>query len=146
MRKALFITVLAVLASGCATYGFPGFEAAGVVAGNQALVNALGVQAQSALQPGGYAIAGVGNVPICRLQDLAGLPAVNQPVLVRVGKGKSHRMADIVGGAAIAGGLVYLSTGDAVAAGAGAGAGAGGGLLFSNHEQELCLFMPVARP
>ena len=139
--KALFTTVFAaVLGSGCATYGFPGFEAAGVVAGNQALVSSLGLQAQQAL----YTMPGYGNVPVCRLQDLVGLPLVNQSVLVRVGKGKSHRMTDIVGSAAIVGGLVYLSGGDAKAAGIGAGVGAGGGLLYSNHEQELCLFIPVS--
>ena len=143
MRKALFMSVLAgILSSGCASYGFPGFEAAGVVAGNQALVNTLGAQAQAALQPG-FAIAGLGNVPICRLQDLDGVPAVSQPVLVRVGKSKGHRVADIVAGAAIVGGTVYLGTRDGMTAAAGAGAGAGGGLLLSNHEYDLCVFVPV---
>lgn len=140
--RVLFMAVLAaVLTSGCATYGgLRGFEAAGVVAGNQALVSSLGLQAQQAL----YAMPGYGNIPVCRIQDLAGLPQVNQPVLVRVGKGKGHRMADIVAGAAIVGGTIYIATGgDAKLAGAGAAAGAGGGLLFSNHEQELCLFIPI---
>lgn len=140
--RALFMSVLtAVLASGCALHGF---EAVGVVAGNQALVNALGVQTQMALQPLYAAVPGYGNIPVCRLQDLVDLPRLNNVAVVRVDKSRWHKTFDTLSGAAIAGTVVYLATGDSVAAGVGAAGGAGGGFAVSNHEHDLCLFWPVS--
>ncbi|MBI2003557.1 MAG: hypothetical protein HYS78_01055 [Parcubacteria group bacterium] len=132
---SIAVVVWAVAASGCATGGSLPY----VVASNAALPYQI-------LAAGGwpyyYGVAGYGNVPVCRLQDLQGLPTVSQPVLVRVDKSRGHRVADIVGGCAVVGGLAGLS-GDWQGATYGCATGAGGGLLVSNHEQELCLYLPV---
>lgn len=157
MRKALFsvLTFLVLAASGgCASAGYtgltglsvPGYEALGVVVGNQAMI--ASIAGQQGWLPYGQSYGQFGNAPICRLQDLYGLPpvSVSQPVLVRVSKSKGHQAKDIFGGAAIGAGLGYLS-GGAKAAAVGAGAGAGGGLLVANHEPaELCLLLPVKVP
>ena len=145
MKKVLFVFLAAVLgASGCATVGGYGSLPA-VVASNAALP----YQILAAGQVGGMAPPyGYGAVPVCRLQDLQGLPAVSQPVLVRVPKSRGHRVADIVGAAAVVGGIAYINTGYDWRAGAvGAGTGAGGGLLWANHEPDsLCLYLPVPPP
>lgn len=143
MRRVFLVLLIAVLAGGCALRGF---EAAGVVAGNQALVNALGVQTQMAFQPLYAAVPGYGNIPVCRLQDLADLPRLNNAAVVRVDKSGWHKTFDTLSGAAIAGMVVYLATGDSTAGWIGAAGGAGGGFAVANHEYDLCLFWPVAVP
>lgn len=155
MRKVLFMIfgiLLAGLSQACASAGYtgltglsvPGFEAAGVVAGNQTMVASIAGQ-QGWLAYGQQ--FGYPNVPICRLQDLVGLPPINvvQPVLVRVPKSRGHRAADILGAATVVGGIAYINTGyDLRSAAVGAGTGAGGGLLVANHEPaDLCLLLPV---
>lgn len=156
MRRVLFVFLTAVSATGCATglggYGIsvPGYEAVSVVAANQAMINALAVQAAAPLYgvgPYGQQ-AFYGNVPVCRPQDIpAGMPLVSQPmIIVRVDKTKRHQVKDIVGGAAVGAGLGGLS-GGWQGAGYGSAAGAGGGLLVSNHEPyDLCLLLPIKTP
>lgn len=157
MRKSILVlfSVLMVLAlaasGGCASAGYTGlvglsvlgYEVAGVVAANQAMIGSIA--GQQGWLPYGQQFGQYGNVPVCRLQDLVGLPliSVSQPVIVRVPKSKGHRAADIVGGAAIGAGLGWLN-GGAKAVAVGTGAGAGGGLLVANHEPtDLCLLLPV---
>ena len=146
MRRVSFprFMILTVFAGGCATAGYgvsvPGYETFSVVDANQALVYGLAAQAVQPL----YAVPGFGQVPVCRLQDLRGLPPVNQPVVVRVPKSKGHRTADIAGGAVLGAGIGYLNSGgnNKVAA-AGAGIGGAGGMIVANHEPaDLCLFLP----
>lgn len=152
MKKVLYVLFVLVVAaaSGCASAGYtgftgmsvPGYEAVGVMAGHRAMIASI-VGQQGWAPYGQY-----GNVPVCRAQDLVGLPpvSVSQPVLVRVSKSKGHQTKDVVGAAAIGAGLGYLNSGSAKAVAIGAGAGAGGGLLVANHEQELCLLLPVKTP
>jgi len=142
MKKVLFM-ILAVMASGCATVGSLPY----VVASNAALPYQILAASQvgSAYGQQFYGMPGHGNIPVCRLQDLHGLPAVSQPVIVRVDKTRKHRTADIVGAAVVGAGLGGLSAGWQGAAYGGA-AGAGGGLLYSNHEQDLCLYLPAPTP
>ena len=136
---------MAVAGQACATFGG---SLPYVVASNAALPYQVLVAGQAGQPfygaPYGYGY-GYGQVPLCRLQDLQGLPAVSQPVLVRVDKSRGHRTADIVGGCAVGGGLGGLSGGWQGAA-YGCSVGAGGGLLVSNHEQELCLYVPAPSP
>lgn len=153
--RVLFMFLIVILFAGCgATHGgyggyVPGYEALGVVVANQALVASIADQQGwvSYGQPYGQQF-GYGNVPICRAQDLVGLPpiSVSQPVLVRVSKSKGHQTKDIIGGAAIGAGLGYVTSGGWQGASYGGAAGAGGGLLVVNHEQDLCLLLPVKAP
>ena len=136
---SLPVVLLTVAGQACATVGSLPY----VVASNAALPYQV-LAAGQAVQPYGYG-SGYTNVPVCRLQDLQGLPLVSQPVLVRVDKSRGHRTADIVGGCAVGGGLAGFSGGWQGAA-YGCTAGAGGGLLVSNHEQELCLYLPASKP
>lgn len=161
--RSKFFTVLAIVVFGlasqaCATYGygrsagllFPGYDdLAYVTASNLALVDSIG--RPSAYYGLSYAgpipVYGYGNVPICRLQDLTGMPLVSQPVLVRVAKSRGHRAADIIGAVTVASGIAYLASDYSLkAAGAGAAIGAGVGLLATNHEYDHCLYFPVASP
>ena len=154
MLKKFFVSLaVVVISQACATAGYtgltglsvPGFEAPRVVAANQALIGSI--VNQQGWAPYGQPYGQYGNVPVCRLQDLQGLPpiSVNQPVLVRVQKDKKHQTKDVVGGGIVGAGLGGLSGGWQGAAYGGA-AGAGGGLLVANHEQELCLLLPVKAP
>ena len=151
MRTVLFVVFLAGFGQACASAGYtgltslavPGYEAAGVVAANQAMI--ASIAGQQGWLPYGQPYGQYGNVPVCRAQDLIGLPpiSVSQPVLVRVSKSKGHQPKDIIGGAAVGAGLGGLSGGRRGVAYGGA-AGAAGGLLVSNHEQDLCLLLPAA--
>lgn len=147
MRKVLFAMFLLVLAvsGGCASAGLGGYGSGvhGVVAANQAMIAGLAAQA---IQPLYASVPGYGNVPVCRLRDLAGLPQLNNPAIVRVDKSKGHKTIDVISGAAIVGTVVYLATSDPVAAGIGTVGGVGGGLAVSSHEYDLCLFLPVKMP
>lgn len=139
---SITVVVLALASQACAS-GFGGYGSLPVVVAANA---AMPYQILAAGQAGAMVpVYGYGAVPVCRLQDLQGLPAVSQPVVVRVDKTRGHRTADIVGAAVIGAGLGGLSAGWQGAA-YGSAAGGGGGLLYSNHEQELCLYMPAARP
>lgn len=158
MRRVFLILLAAVLVGGCGAgrYGMPvvpGYEAAGVVAGNQAMV--ASIAGQQGWAPYGQPYGQFGNVPICRAQDLVGLPPINvsQPVLVRVSKSKGHRTRDIIYGTLLGGGAgMFVGGGQKIQIGnylfdlgtlAGAAIGAGGAGLWANHEQELCLLLPV---
>ncbi len=161
MKRVLFVIFAAALAAsaGCASaagytgltgLSAPGYEAAAVVAANQILIRSIAGQTgwPFGVQPYGqplFSVQGYGNVPVCRVQDLVGLPPirVSQPVVVRVSKSRGHQTKDLVGGAAVGAGLGYFSGGPKGAA-VGAGAGAGGGLLVANHEQDFCLLFPAA--
>ncbi|MEK7579794.1 MAG: hypothetical protein AAB469_01210 [Patescibacteria group bacterium] len=135
------VVVLAVMSQACATLGAGSLPY--VVASNAALPYQV-LAAGQAVQPYGYGY-GYGNVPVCRLQDLQGLPSVSQPVIVRVDKTRGHRVADIVSAATVGAGLGGFSGGwQGVAYGA--AAGAGGGLLVSNHEYDYCVYLPVPAP
>lgn len=144
MRKffvSLAVVVLAAISQACHGLILPGYEALGVVAVNQAMTAALAAQAVAPVQP---FYPGYGNVPVCRLKDLQGLPQVSQPVIVRVSKSKGHRAADILGAATVTGGIVYINTSDWRATAVGAASGGGGGLLWVNHEPDnLCLYLPA---
>ena len=154
MRKALFV-FWAVLMTGCATGGYtgfsgmsvPGYEAAGVVAGNAAMPYQILAASQYgwSYNQGYFGVPGIGNVPVCRLQDLQGLPQVNQPVLVRVPKGKGHRAMDALFGAGIGAGVAYMWKGaDWQPLVAGGAIGASGAGYMANHEpDQLCLYLPL---
>lgn len=156
MKRVLFTFLLAVMvvaSQACATVGgygigLPGYEAAAVMAANAALPYQILAAGQVGQPFYGGAPYGYSNVPVCRAQDLVGLPpiSVSQPVIVRMDKSKRHQAKDIFGGAAIGAGLGWFNGGSVKAVAVGAGAGAGGGLLVSNHEQELCLLLPVKAP
>ncbi len=145
------VVVLAAASGGCASVGYtgltglsvPGYEAAPVTAANAAMPYQILAAGQQGWSPYGQQF-GYANVPVCRLQDLQGLPPVNQPVLVRVDKTRGHKVADILGAATVVGGIAYLNSGYSwQAAMAGGATGGGGGLLWTNHEQDLCLLLPV---
>ena len=140
---SLAVVVLAVTSQGCATMSLPA-----VVASNAALpyqilaAGQVGSMYGQSLYGAPY---GVGNIPVCRLQDLKGLPAVSQPVIVRVDKSKRHQTKDVVGGCIVGAGLGGLSGGGDGAL-YGCAAGGGGGLLVSNHEYDYCLYLPAPKP
>lgn len=159
MRKffsSFAVVVLVVVNGACASHGytgftgvsFPGYEAAGVVAANQALIAAVASQQGWAYYGGGIGIPGFGNVPVCRLQDLQGLPVVSQPVLVRVPKSKGHRAMDVLYGAGIGAGAAYFlwkgGNWHRLVVGGATGASIGG-LVASHEPAEYCLFLPVPR-
>lgn len=137
---SLVVVVSAAAGQACATLGG---SLPYVVASNAALpyqILAAG-QVGAAMVP----VYGYGVVPVCRLQDLQGLPPVSQPVIVRVDKSRGHRIANIVGAAVVGVGLGGLSAGLRGAA-YGSAAGGGGGLLYSNYERDLCLYLPLPAP
>lgn len=147
--KQFFVSIVVVafaLAGQACASGFGGYGSLPVVVASNAALPYQVLAASQAVQPfyGGYGY-GYGNVPLCRLQDLQGLPAVSQAVIVRVDKTRGHRTADIVGAAVVGAGLGGLSAGWQGAA-YGAAAGGGGGLLVSNHEYDYCLYLPAPKP
>lgn len=151
--SVLAMVALVLASQACATTGYsrlpglaiPGYDdLAYVTASNMDLVDSIG---RSYGAPYGYLYGDYpyGNVPVCRLQDLSGLPPVSQPVIVRLEKNGKHQKKDIIGSAAVGAALAYLaSDGDLVATGIGGGAGAGVGLLVTNHEYDYCLYLPAA--
>lgn len=142
---SIAVVVLALASQACAS-GFGGYGSLPVVvASNAALPYQILAAGQAVQSFYGGAPYGYGTVPVCRLQDLQGLPPVSQPVIVRVDKTQGHRTADIVGAAVVGAGLGGWSAGWQGAA-YGAAVGGGGGLLVSNHEYDYCLYLPAAKP
>jgi len=153
---SIAIVILAVAGQGCATGGSLPY----VVASNAALpyqIMAAG-QVGSAYGQSFYGVPGYGQMmfPVCRPQEVAGLSPVSQPVLVRVPKSRGHQARDIIYGTLVGGGLGMIAGGGQkiqigrylVDAGtlAGAGIGAGGAGLWTNHESDLCLYLPAPAP
>lgn len=140
------VILVAVVVSGsaCATAGYPrmlgGGELERVMAGNEALLDSIAGHHRQPFYGVPYSYV---NVPVCRIQDLAGAPLVSQPMLIRVSKSNGRRTIDVIGAAAVGaglGGLVGGKTGVVY----GVATGAGAGLLLSN-QQELCLLLPAPR-